>query len=487
MMKERLNRIIYYLIPIILVLLAACGIFTNSMWADEVFTVELLSHPFKEIIKIAILDVHPPLYYLIYLLFYKISGFIFHYDIVYVGKFVSVIPFIVLLIINFTYTKKKYGKNISFIFNVLICGMPHMMQYALELRMYSYALLFVTITFLVSLSIKENPGNYLKWFLLTFFSVLSLYTHYFAGLACVVVFIELLIFFIKEKYSQGIINVFLFGIMIVAFFSPWLIVFIRQVIKVNKLYWILPITFVDIIKCLSIFFTYNSITSSILSFLLITLAIIGIYKLKVKNRNEIIGGIFVYLFTFIVCLFISFFIKPILVPRYLIVTAGCFYFSLAFGINKIISDFNYRKISKITYILLVFIALFTNTYCLAYKYKNTIVTNNTLNCLNEIIKDDDTIVYNDFHLSLIISHYYNDCNNYAYTDEYVTPFTECFDNCNIKRLYDINSLKYISKEFYYITKKEIIFLELSHNYKICKINNYNVDVYSFIMYRVSMN
>ena len=124
---------------------------------------------------------------------------------------------------------------------------------------------------------------------------------------------------------KSIINVFLFGIMIVAFFSPWLIVFIRQVIKVNKSYWILPITFVDIIKCLSIFFTYNSITSSILSFSLITLAIIGIYKLK--NKNEILSGIFVYLFTFIVGLFISFFIKPILVPRYLIVTAGCFYFS----------------------------------------------------------------------------------------------------------------------------------------------------------------
>ena len=67
MMKEKFYKIIYYLIPIILVLLAVCGIFTNSMWADEVFTVELLSHPFKEIIKIAILDVHPPLYYLIYL------------------------------------------------------------------------------------------------------------------------------------------------------------------------------------------------------------------------------------------------------------------------------------------------------------------------------------------------------------------------------------------------------------------------------------
>ena len=347
MIKGRFYKIIYYLIPIILVLLAVCGIFTKSMWADEVFTVELLSHPFKEIIKIAILDVHPPLYYLIYLLFYKIFGFIFHYDILYVGKFVSIIPFIVLLIINFTYTKKKYGKNISFIFNVLICGMPHMMQYALELRMYSYALLFVTITFLVSLSIKENPINYFKWFLLTIFSTLALYTHYFAGLACVIIFIELLIHFIKVKNIKSIINVFLFGIMIVAFFSPWLIVFIRQVIKVNKSYWILPITFVDIIKCLSIFFTYNSITSSILSFSLITLAINGIYKLENKNRNEIFGGIFVYLFTFIVGLFISFFIKPILVPRYLIVTAGCFYFSIAFGINKIISDFNYRKISKI--------------------------------------------------------------------------------------------------------------------------------------------
>ncbi len=485
MMKERFYKIIYYLIPTLLVLLALCGIFTSSMWADEVFTVELLSHPFKEIIKIAILDVHPPLYYLIYLFFYKIFGFIFNYDIVYVGKLVSIMPFIILLIINLTYTNKKYGKNISFIFNLLICGMPHMMQYALELRMYSYALLFVTITFLISLSIKENSGNYLKWFLLTIFSTLALYTHYFAGLACVIIFIELLIHFIKVKNIKSIINVFLFGIMIVAFFSPWLIVFIKQVIKVNKSYWILPITFVDIIKCLSIFFTYNSITSSILSFSLITLAIIGIYKLK--NKNEILSGIFVYLFTFIVGIFISLFIKPILVPRYLIVTAGCFYFSLAFGINKIISDFNYRKISKITYILLVLIALFTNTYCLAYKYKNTIVTNNTLNCLNEIIKDEDTIVYDDFHLSLIISHYYNDCKNYAYTDEYVTPFTECFDNCNIKRLYDIDSLKYISKEFYYITKKEIILLELNHNYKICKINNYNMDIYSFIMYRVSMN
>lgn len=487
MMKERFYKIIYYLIPILLVLLALCGIFTSSMWADEVFTVELLAHPFKEIIRIAILDVHPPLYYLIYLFFYKIFGFIFNYDIVYVGKLVSIIPFIILLIINFTYTKKKYGKNISFIFNILICGMPHMMQYALELRMYSYALLFVTITFLTSLSIKENPTNYSKCFLLTIFSALSLYTHYFAGLACVIIFIELLIHFIKLKNIKCIINVFLFGIMVVAFFSPWLIVFIKQVIKVNKSYWILPITILDIIKCLALFFTYNSITSSILAFILIALGIIGIYKLKGENKNEIVSGISVYLFTFIVGIFASLFIKPILVPRYLIVTSGCFYFSLSFGINKIISNFNYQKLSKITYALLIFTTLFTNTYCLVYKYKNTIVTNNTLNSLNEIIKDNDTIVYDDFHLSLVIPHYFDDCKNYAYTHEYVTPFTECFDNCNIKRLYDINSLSYISNEFYYITKKDIILSELSNNYKINEVGSYKIDIYSFKMYKVSKN
>ena len=108
-------------------------------------------------------------------------------------------------------------------------------------------------------------------------------------------------------------------------------------------------------------------------------------------------------------------------------------------------------------------------------------------CLNEIIKDDNTIVYDDFHLSLVISHYFDDCKNYAYTHEYVTPFIECFDNCNIKRLYDINSLSYISNEFYYITKKDIILSELSNNYKINEVGSYKIDIYSFKMYKVSKN
>ena len=65
-----MNRVVkiklFYVIPLLFVLLGCLMCFNDTIWVDEAFSVEMVKHSFIEIIKLDALDVHPPLYYLIY-------------------------------------------------------------------------------------------------------------------------------------------------------------------------------------------------------------------------------------------------------------------------------------------------------------------------------------------------------------------------------------------------------------------------------------
>ncbi|MDR3291886.1 MAG: hypothetical protein LBT10_07035, partial [Methanobrevibacter sp.] len=208
----------------------------QSIWEDEAYTLNLISKSFIDMVfTIAGHDVHPPLYYLIlksvfqfFSLFLPLKTFnaVFTFNSNYllnviVAKLTSTIPLFLLFIFSFTRLRKDFGWLISGIFAFCIITMPNIMNYGLEIRMYSWAMLFVTLSFYYSykITIESSKTN---WGMFIIFSLMGAYTHYYGTLAIAIINLILLLnIFLKNR--EKIKNWAISTTIITLGYIPWIL------------------------------------------------------------------------------------------------------------------------------------------------------------------------------------------------------------------------------------------------------------------------
>ena len=119
-----------------------------QIWGDEIYTLVMLNSPLSDMINIGVGDVHPLLYYFMYKAFLKPVAFLItNYNPIIVGKLLSIIPLYLMLILGATKIRKNFGWLTAGIFALCIVCMPQLMNFYTQLRMYSWALFFVTASF----------------------------------------------------------------------------------------------------------------------------------------------------------------------------------------------------------------------------------------------------------------------------------------------------------------------------------------------------
>ena len=109
----------------------------SDIWYDEIFSMEFVTRPMSEMLAIAAQDVHPPLYYIIVRLAEVIAGVLNITDSIAVAKFMSVMPYVLLMIYAITILRKKFSMLTAGLFTVMVVGMPQMYDMTVEIRMYS--------------------------------------------------------------------------------------------------------------------------------------------------------------------------------------------------------------------------------------------------------------------------------------------------------------------------------------------------------------
>lgn len=202
------------------VLVTLC--FSNAIEWDESFTYNLVStNNVKGIIEGTAADIHPPLYYLITKLFTVIFG-----NKLVVYKLASVAGATAAMILGPLIIRKNWGTFPTFLY-VLVVGMgPTIAFYNVNLRMYSWALFFVTATALMAYEIIQKD-SWVKWVLFLLFSLGGIYTFYFTAPSYVFIygylFISLLIY--NRKAVVKLIGI---GIAAVVGYIPWLSVLLKQ-------------------------------------------------------------------------------------------------------------------------------------------------------------------------------------------------------------------------------------------------------------------
>ena len=323
---------------ILLILLGTIFIFIpafhTNIWFDESYSVGIVTHSFADIWKIGSYDVHPILYYWML----KVISLIFGQNIL-VYRIFSALGIVVLGILGLTHIRKDFGKKTGLLFTFFSFFLPVILNYALEIRMYSWTIVFVTLMaiYLYRFIKQKNLKNIV---LFGVFSIISCYMHYYA-LACAgILNLGLIIYVIRKRkeFDKKLIKQFIaVEIVQVLLYLPWFICFVKQFLRVGSGFWItleIPQIFIDVLN-----FQYmgnlNSTFALVVAILLYVYIGFLIYK-SIKNKEDIKPGIIsilVYIAIVIVMFLISL-ISPILYARYLFTITGLLIFFLSFFMAK---------------------------------------------------------------------------------------------------------------------------------------------------------
>lgn len=414
LVKKKKDKILILNIIIIILgtIFISLGAFHTNIWFDESYSVAISNHSFSEIWNIGGNDVHPVFYYMML----KIVSLIFGNNIL-VFRLFSIVPIVILSILGITHIRKDYGERTGIIFSFLTLFLPIIAAYSSEIRMYTWVMLFVTITAIYANRIYKNELSIKNWVIFALFSLLSAYTHYyglmFAGIINVILFIYLLK---NRKGKNKDLKIFIIQAVVECLlYVPWLYYFIKQLTSVGGGYWIkleFPDTLYNVLGI-----QYMGSLSNIFGFcfaicLYIYLGFV-IYRCKkerisVKNaRNSLLLYVLIVFIAFLISLK-----SPILYPRYLMTITGL----LIFFIADIMAKEKSKYITIEICIIIFVTSLISNINIINNNYDNTNMKQ--IEYLEENIKDDDIIVYSDIGNGSVFAVYFKDNKQYFYNGDH---------------------------------------------------------------------
>lgn len=429
---------------------------------DEWYTLSLLQMSFVDGLKLTAADVHPPLYYLIVKIVIKLLTMLnISFDMIFVSKIVSLIPYGILLIVSGSKVKNNYGWLTAGIFVFVFGTMSEFFFKFITLRMYGWGLLFLLLSYIYLYDVM-NKSDKKSWFLLTIFSVCGAYTHYFIAISSIFIYLSLFYYicFIKsyefnlkirknelKKWFISVIG----GLLL---FSPCLRVVIKQLNTPGN-YWIPAISLNDVINFISYFAT-NSSNNVLISIAILLLAILFLASfLKLKNEDiemkyYLLIGIFSAVMTFLFLLAFSIFLHPILLPRYLIPMIGILWFVFAIIIGKI-------ENKPLLIIILCLILLFgvsgaIETHNISGDLQDLQVHDKNL--LNDMNTNDTVVIHTNGINVIMFNKYLNNTKQYSLSNIYGSQLHNSL-NFKEKSFDDVEGIidKNYQKKIYIIKNK----------------------------------
>lgn len=230
----RNGKMLAWIYAFILFGLNIIRIFDNNFWGDEAFTTNLVQRPFREIISVTAADVHPPLYYFIVRIFYLMfgkHGWMFH--------MVSLIPCFITIVFAMTVIWKKIAPEVALVLITLLCLSDNAVMYNVEVRMYSWAALFVLLSFYEVYQLLRS-GKILNYVLFVAFSLAAAYTHYYALLSVAFFYICIICYTLFFKMLD-IKKVVVSCLSTVILYLPWLGIVIKTVMRSKDNFWLTAI------------------------------------------------------------------------------------------------------------------------------------------------------------------------------------------------------------------------------------------------------
>lgn len=459
--KQKEYGLLWFLIACFgIVYLSLC--FNNNVWTDEAFTIELLKdyRGFGEIAAYTARDVHPPLYYWILHPFTELFGV--HLLLL---KLLSVLPMLLVMALGLTFVYPRFGFRSGILYILMTGVLPCSMEYAVQVRMYSWALLFVTACGVFALYAFERNKK-TDWIVLVIAGTAAAYTHYFAFAAVLWIYGFLFLALCYRQHKK--LLWWLLCVTVSALlYLPWAFSLIRQVRGVSESYWIGEITGEVILGYFDWLFEMDLPYAVLMLQILFGIALLRVlYKLiKGRERKDMLPallGLLVLLGTAAAGIVISNLMRPVFIARYLLPSIGLL--SLFFAVAM-------RDIDKKAYIALLAFCMMLGLL----DYKKTFhqeyraaYTPQTEEFFAENLGGNDIIAYN-FKDYGFIYEYYWDKDKLQYVED-----------VDLSRGYD--TIWFLDTHF----NPEFSGEELAaHGYTMTYVGNYGIEHDEFKLYRIA--
>ncbi len=419
-MKDSKTKKLHITIIVLGIIFNCIGIFHSNLWFDEAYSVGLASKSFADIWTIGGNDVHPVLYYWILHIIYLIANnfSVSQNIIIIMYRIFSAICISLLGILGYTHIKKDFGEKIGILFSFFSYLLPIICIYTAEVRMYSLAILLVTILAIYAYrlakfgslqkaeyeirkkhsQILEDKNKFKQtiknWIIFGITSLLCIYTHYYALMAAGIINCILLVYLIKQKRKQDISIILILGIIQALLYIPWILCFMNQLKHVSKGFWIkfeFPKTLMQLLSSQFI----GNLKEQIGFGFSIIIYIYLIYKVHKAKKDEedckpAIYSILIYSAVILAALIITAIMKTsILYYRYLFAITGLYIFFISYMLGK---EKNINIIKAICGITLV-LGIWSNYNQIMEVYDKT--NNVPISYLKEKIQPDDVIVFKE--------------------------------------------------------------------------------------------
>lgn len=424
--RDLLGKVFFAVAILIGLYMFVCPISHILVHVDEYWTVSLINLPFIEGMRVAVSDVHPPLHYII---LYALAPLT--HNGIYLLKVTSIIPFFIILAISVTKIRNDYGWLTCGVFAFTIATMSVFFIEFVILRMYSWALLFMILVFIY---FKEVMVSFERrsWILLTVFTLLASYTHYFLLFTCGFIYLFILARILRSPDKRQKLKTWIYSVVALAvLYAPWFIVMVRQIGtqsgEAKK-----HMGLADLFNCI----TYYSVNSPDFSMEMIALKALAIIFLvtvialiyKYRAKYEASGVFLMYATTAVGVFVLSLTVQPLRV-RYLAAGFGIFWLSVSILLSKVESD-------KILAVMLAMI-LVLSFGSVMLTHEDAISKIDWANDRDEFLKtinnDSTVMVYNTNFGYMFIHGGVNKTTEYSLSDTYF------FDD-NVKITKDIKDI-----------------------------------------------
>ena len=478
--KEKIKNIPlkqwHILIIVIGIIFVSLGAFHSNAWFDENYSVALAKHTFSEIWSIGGNDVHPVLYYWCLHIVYLITG-----GSVVAYRLFSVIPVAIMMILGYTHIRKDFGEKTGFVFSFLAAFLPEMAVYAIEIRMYSWAILTVTILAIYAyrLTKEDNTKN---WIIFGLSSLASIYLHYYGLMAAGLINIALLIYLIVKKRKKGIIFILSLGAVQAVAYLPWIMKLLTQMNHVSNGFWIgftFPKTLMELISSQLAGYIRTSEYTELLvpTVFALELYVYMIYKAYKYSKEKqdlkpFKWAVGIYLAVILAATIITKILgSEILYYRYLFIITGLYIFAVSFILGK-----EKNNISVVAILAVIaMLGIYNNVGMIKDNYSKS--NAEPISYMVENLQEGDTIVFTKIGVGSVIAVNFEENQKYFYNEEnwgveeayrafepnYKTEITkdfleECSDRIWVvdeawgdafEKIFDSTNYQKTSEEFFY--------------------------------------
>lgn len=378
--------------------------FNQNIWTDEAFTIDLLNrrHTFGEIAAYTATDVHPPLYYFILKCFVAVFGV--HFFLV---KLLSVVPMVLLFVLGVTYVRKRFGARTACLFLLLTAAIPCTMEYAVQMRMYAWCMLFVTGCALAAWDAFEREKT-LSFILMGVCGTCAAYSHYFAFVAVLWIYGFLFLALAFRRRGRALFKWLFMAAGSAAAYLPWMRYFLYQIRGVSDSYWIPEITSAVIRDYFRWIFASDYPAVVRICQILFALAIAGLIGLFIVHKGKCrrdwaaLTALLIPVLVVVTGVALSKLIRPIFIIRYVMPAVPLLCLSAAIVLARLS-----REVCAVLAAALICLLVLDYQATFTAEYRST-DTDETLALLRENRGDHDIILYNYKIYDFIYQCYFDD-------------------------------------------------------------------------------